>query len=93
MFAQTQVPELARLAQETEKACREVKSSWISVQLQRKGLPGVLNQQQVELECKAHNLLAAVKAGLTQTVPKQQWRPVSENKLVLCTNYLPVPKQ
>ena len=43
--------------------------------------PGVLNQQQVELECKAHNLLAAVKAGLTQTVPKQQWRPVSENEL------------
>ena len=84
MFAQTQVPGLARLAQEEKKACREVKSSWISVQLQRKGLPSVLNQQQVELECKAHNLLAAVKAGLTQAVPKQQWRPVSEDELA-CT--------
>ena len=38
-------------------------------------------------------VLAAVKAGLTQAVPKQQWRPVSENELILCTNYLPVPKQ
>ena len=27
------------------------------------------------------SMLAAVKAGLTQTVPKQQWRPVSENEL------------